>query len=191
MHITVSEATPDGLFRVVTSLPTTADMTVMTPGGLAVFYPHWTLKKIALVSHRMMRAKLVGQEQGIVWPSVGCAGKSDFSMERSTNFLEEACRARCPSLWQNVADKGAHMLVMEWDNRFSMKSLVNRSQTMWPLALYCQNRFCCYNPNNNAHTTSLPVVPAPGNLTRIQLQEAEIEEHRPVGVVNPGRFGRP
>jgi hypothetical protein len=150
LNITVSEATPDGIFNVITSSPTTADMTIMTPGGLAVFYPHWTMRKIALESHRMRRANFDSEEQVFVGPSVGCAGKSIFSVERTTNFLEEACRARCPSLWRNIADEGEQILVIKWDERYSMKALVRRSETMWCLALYCQNRFCCYNPDNNA-----------------------------------------
>lgn len=44
-YITVSEATPDRIFRVITSTPTTADMTVITPGRLAVFYPTGRRKK--------------------------------------------------------------------------------------------------------------------------------------------------
>ncbi|KAG1844044.1 hypothetical protein DFJ58DRAFT_853253 [Suillus subalutaceus] len=89
----------DGIFRVITSSPTTADMTVMTPGGLAVFYPHWTLNKIALASHRITRANLDGQEQGNVCPSVGCTGKSVFSVERTTHFLGELCGVMSP-LWR-------------------------------------------------------------------------------------------
>ncbi|KAG2131469.1 hypothetical protein BD769DRAFT_1666482 [Suillus cothurnatus] len=89
LNITVSEATPDGIFNVVTSSPTTTDMTIMTPGGLAVYYPHWTMRKIALESHWMRRANFDSEEQMFVGPSIGCAGKSIFSMERTMNFLEE------------------------------------------------------------------------------------------------------
>jgi len=66
MHIIVSEATPDEIFSVITSSPTTTDMTIMTLGGLAVFYSHWTLRKMALESHCMMRANSYSQELGIM-----------------------------------------------------------------------------------------------------------------------------
>lgn len=38
MVITISEAAGDNLFKVVVSSPTTVNMTVMMPGGLAMFY---------------------------------------------------------------------------------------------------------------------------------------------------------
>ncbi|KAG1880593.1 hypothetical protein C8R48DRAFT_767365 [Suillus tomentosus] len=177
--ITVTEATADGVFRVVTSSPTTADMIVMTPGGVAIFYPDWTLGRITVANHRVTRGIAEGLGQEIGCPSVGCSTKSCFRLERTTDFLGEPCGTRCPSLWRNVAEEGGQMLVLEWDDRFSIKAVVDRSQTMWRLALYCQNKLCCYNPNNTACTAPLPAMPAPGDMARIKLEEAQISKHWP------------
>ncbi|KAG1791126.1 hypothetical protein EV424DRAFT_1355123 [Suillus variegatus] len=51
LRITVSEAFADGIFQVIASSHTTADMTVMTTGGLTAFYPLWTSKGIVVTNH--------------------------------------------------------------------------------------------------------------------------------------------
>ncbi|KAG1836858.1 hypothetical protein F4604DRAFT_1692632 [Suillus subluteus] len=52
-------------------------------------------------------------------------------------------------------------------------------QSSWESQGTPQNRFYCYNPDHNARTASLPATPAPGNFTRIQLQEAQTNEYWP------------
>jgi hypothetical protein len=54
LRITVSEAFADGIFKVITKSHTTADMMVMTAGGLTVFYPLWTSKCIAVTNSSVL-----------------------------------------------------------------------------------------------------------------------------------------
>ncbi|KAG2741940.1 hypothetical protein P692DRAFT_20879610 [Suillus brevipes Sb2] len=51
LQITLCEALADHIYDVITSSPTTADMIFMTPGGIAVLYPEWTLNGVALLNH--------------------------------------------------------------------------------------------------------------------------------------------
>ncbi|KAG2099000.1 uncharacterized protein F5147DRAFT_777522 [Suillus discolor] len=157
MIITISEAEGDNLFKVVVSSPTTVDMTVMTPGGLVMFYPAWTLSK----------------------DNVGCMAKDGFRVERSTDFLGEDCGKACPALWRSVLDHGEQMLMLEWDERFSIKKVVDGSQTMWCLIVHCENDLCAYNPKNNPRSRQLMPHRTPSGITEIEVQEARIAQHWP------------
>ncbi|KAG2107460.1 uncharacterized protein F5147DRAFT_653322 [Suillus discolor] len=59
--ITVTEATPRGIFKVLMASPTTANMIIMTAGGLAAFYPKWTLAGITVTNHTFIQCLPVGR----------------------------------------------------------------------------------------------------------------------------------
>lgn len=170
--ITVSEATPEGIFKLIVASPTTADMILMTAGGLATFYADWTLAGIALINHTIIDPA-VGRH-------IGCMQRPNFQLRTNTEFLNGPCGARCPVLWRNIAEHGTQSLMVEWDCRFSLLSLVRRSQTIWRLSEYCKNLVCMYNPINNSQTVRLPPNPMPNDLCSIRLQEARIAIHVPV-----------
>ncbi|KAG2039381.1 hypothetical protein BDR03DRAFT_980889 [Suillus americanus] len=90
-----------------------------------------------------------------------------------------ACTRLCPTLWRNVADSDRQSLVIEWDARFSLRSMLARSNTIWDLSDQCANLYCPYNPDNNARTVMLPPDPMPSDLTSILAQEACIQSHYP------------
>ncbi|KAG1764934.1 hypothetical protein EDD22DRAFT_845635 [Suillus occidentalis] len=77
--VTVSEAKGDNLFAIVASSPTTADMTVMTPSGLVVFYPLWTLKGITLMNDFLEEE--CGKECPTLWRNVSDDGEHVLLLE--------------------------------------------------------------------------------------------------------------
>ncbi|KAG1876934.1 hypothetical protein C8R48DRAFT_668952 [Suillus tomentosus] len=177
--VTVSEAKGDDLFEVVASSPTTGDMAVMTPGGLVLFYPLWTLSGTTVMNGHIMSDGKEGCGRTRQQTNVGCMVKDEFRVEATTDFLGKECGPACPTLWRNVWDDGGQMLVLEWDERFSIKSAIQRSQTIWRLAVDCQNSCCAYNPKNNSRSVRLPPQPTPSILSEIEVQEARIAQHWP------------
>lgn len=172
--ITVTEATPQGIFKVLMASPTTADMIIMTAGGLAAFYPKWTLAGITLTNHTFIRCL-----------PVGCVARPPFfQIETTTKFLNGPCGAKCPTLWCNIAQRGSQSLMLDWDRRYSLVSYAMHSQTMWRLSEHCGNPACVYNPLNNAQTAHLPPNPMPADRWSICIQEARIANNFPVSVIS-------
>ncbi|KAG2336260.1 hypothetical protein BDR05DRAFT_1006031 [Suillus weaverae] len=172
IFITVSEARFGGVFGVIASSPTTADMTMMTPGSVATFYPIWTLRHVTVANHM-----LFGGDRGT--HDIGCITHPAFEHHDNTYWLGPACGRLCPRLWRNVADSDRQSLVIEWDARFSLRSMLARSNTIWRLSDQCANIYCPYNPANNACTVLLPPDPMPSDLKSILAQEARIQSHYP------------
>ncbi|KAG1883971.1 hypothetical protein F4604DRAFT_1919777 [Suillus subluteus] len=168
--ITVSQTCADGMFKAITASPTMADTICMTPGRVAVLYLQWTLHGIAVTNHTLVHTAI---------ENVGCFQQAHWDVQRTTDFLNRPCGSLCPAVWRDVADNSEQILVLEWDSRFSMKSILNRSGTIWHLALDCQNSACPFNPNVNARSAHLPANPVPGTHLTIGIQEERIEHHRP------------
>ncbi|KAG2094798.1 hypothetical protein BD769DRAFT_1678568 [Suillus cothurnatus] len=172
LFITVSEAKVGGVISIIASSPTTADMTMMTPGSLTILYPFWTLKHIMLANHT-----LFGGDHGS--HDIGCITHPDFESHDNTYWLGPACGRLCPTLWRNAADSDRQSLILEWDARYSLRTRLARSNTIWRLSDRCANIYCPYNPANNARTVLLPPDPMPSDLTSILVQEARIRSHHP------------
>jgi hypothetical protein len=175
LFITVSEAKVGGVISVIASSPTTADMTMMTPGSLTILYPFWMLKHITLANHT-----LFGGDRGS--HDIGCITHPDFESHDNTYWMGPACGRLCPTLWRNAADSDRQSLILEWDARYSLRTRLARSNTIWRLSDRCANIYCPYNPANNARTVLLPPDPMPSDLTSILVQEARIRSHHPVCV---------
>ncbi|KAG2128458.1 hypothetical protein BD769DRAFT_1387499 [Suillus cothurnatus] len=170
--ITVTEATSEGLFNLVLSAHTTADMIIMTAGGLAVFYPAWTKTGITVANHTLV-LPATGQR-------IGCMKYPQWELKLDTNFLNGPCGKACPSLWRKVADRGEQIEVLEWDSVFSIKALLERSNAIWRLAIQCENQACVYSTsNNNAIITLPPDYPAT-DVRSIQRQELSLQTCIPV-----------
>jgi hypothetical protein len=149
--ITVSEATPEGVFKLVTASPTTADMIIMMAGGLTAFYADWTLAGIALTNHTIV--------DPAVGKHIGCMQWPHFQLQTDTEFLNGPCGMKCPVLWWNVAEQGMQSLTLEWDGQFSLVSFIRCSQMIWCLYEHCNNSACMHNPINNSRTARLPPNP--------------------------------
>ncbi|KAG2126862.1 uncharacterized protein EDB93DRAFT_1257383 [Suillus bovinus] len=172
LRITLSQAFADNVFKVIMSSHTTADMTVMTAGGLTVLYPLWTLKGVAITNHTVLDTA--------PGKNVGCMEKQGWNVYNTTSFLNEPCGPLCLTLWHNVADVGPHSFVMEWDRRFPIKSMVERSNVIWRLSDQCSNIECPYNAVINGRMCHLLPTPMPYDLVSIELQKQRIDRHVPL-----------
>jgi hypothetical protein len=172
--ITVSEAKLGGPLKVLLSSHTTADMTAMTAGGLIVFYPEWTLNRVAVMNHAAVH-RLQGQ-------AMGTMTKSYFHIELTTRFLGTLCGERCPTLWRRSADHGSQSLQLCWDERFSVMRMMDRWHSEWCLSEECGNPLCDSHTANNRCSTRLPPDPMPGDLFGVRIQEALIQHSGPVSV---------
>jgi hypothetical protein len=175
--ITVTQATWEGVFRVIASSPTTADMTIMTQGGLATFYSSWTLAGIALTNHTLSRHR-PGQ-------NVGCVERHRFNIRDCSRLVDEPCGVLCPAAWRYVTKVGTESLVLEWNTSYGIGELLSQSRTMWRLAIHCQNLKCPFNPTTNKALTPLPLVRMPADLAGIQVEEVQINSRVPVSVFVP------
>lgn len=175
--ITVSEAwTGTSIFNVIMTSRTTADMTVMTAGGLTAFYPLWTARHIAVMNHSDLRHTPA--------QNLGCIKRQDWEVYTSTSFMDAPCGSLCPTLWRNVSDVGQNMLVTEWDHRFPMKRLLHHSNTIWRLSGACANVACPFNTVTNPRACRLPPIPMPHDSLSIERQKQRINQHIPVRCLN-------
>ncbi|KAG2039384.1 hypothetical protein BDR03DRAFT_1009017 [Suillus americanus] len=170
LYITIMEAKIDGLFKVVLCSPTTADMLFMTAGGFGMLYPEWTLNNITVVNWMILR----GNQD---YDKVRCICHNRFVCNDDTSFMTGACRQLCPTQWRYISDFGETLLVVDWDARFSLRSMIRTSHMIWRLAEHCHNSSCPYNPTNNTQVVVLPPIPIPCDLATIQVQEAHIDNH--------------
>ncbi|KAG2360157.1 hypothetical protein BDR07DRAFT_1378216 [Suillus spraguei] len=165
MFITVSEATSHGIiFTVITSSPTTTDMVIMTAGGLAVFYPEWTMDGIVVTNHTVISSTYTYNK------NIGCGKDACWQIQSNTNFMGKPCAEFCPMLWHKVADSGEKILVIEWDERFPLKMLLQQSNIM------CM---CMHNSKINMQSVHLPTNPLPQDYENICNQETVIQNHKP------------
>ncbi|KAG1877000.1 hypothetical protein C8R48DRAFT_669001 [Suillus tomentosus] len=184
-YITVSEAGVEGLFKLVLSAHTTADMLFMTPGGLTLYYPSWTQQGITLANHTLV-LQATGQR-------LGCMKHGEFQLHTNTAFLSHTCGDDCPTLWRKIADEGTHSLVLVWDIRFGMKDLIRHSNSIWRLALHCDNTYCVHHTSEDQTAVTLPPEPMPADLKTIESQatliRARVPAYRPgiVGLLYPTR----
>ncbi|KAG1872009.1 hypothetical protein C8R48DRAFT_670415 [Suillus tomentosus] len=184
-YITVSEAGVEGLFKLVLSAHTTADMLCMTPGGLTLYYPSWTQQGITLANHTLV-LQATGQR-------LGCMKHSEFQLHMNTAIFSHTCRDDCPTLWRKFADEGTHSLVLMWDTRFSMKDLIRHSNSIWRLALHCDNTYCVHHTSEGQTAVTLPPESMPADLKTIESQatliRAQVPAYRPgiIGLLYPTR----
>jgi hypothetical protein len=167
-YITMTEAGDEGLFKLVLSVHTTADMLFMTPGGLTSFYPSLTHLGITLANH-MLVLPATGQR-------LGCMKHNQFKLHMSMSSVRHTCGEDCPILWHKVADQGTRSLVAEWDSCFSMKDLIQNSNAIWQLALHCENPDCVHHASGHNDEMLLLSQHMPCDL--ITIQEQVVSIHR-------------
>jgi hypothetical protein len=95
-YIMVTEGTSDGLWKLVLSAHTTADMVFMTVGSLAMFYPSWTNAGV-MIANLTLALPAMGQR-------MGCMKYLQWQLRLDTAFLNGPCRRSCPMLWCKVAN---------------------------------------------------------------------------------------
>ncbi|KAG1782949.1 hypothetical protein EV702DRAFT_1191396 [Suillus placidus] len=105
----------------------------MTPGSICTFYPSLTLNGLGVVSPTGLLV-----DGNSPW---GCTTKSRFKVYDNTKFMGTACGPSCPAIWRCVGDV-KNSLVVDWDRRYSLRSSVSKSHTIWRLAESCENDAC-------------------------------------------------
>ncbi|KAG1766005.1 hypothetical protein EV702DRAFT_1050850 [Suillus placidus] len=96
----LTEASPAGLFNVVTTAPSTADMVFMSAGGLTVLYPEWTFKGTAVRNHSAVRTA-----QDKTW-AASSRGVVTSLMKKSKTMWRLATQCRNPSCPFNTNANG-------------------------------------------------------------------------------------
>jgi hypothetical protein len=124
------------------------DMIFMTPRGIAVFYPEWTLNRMVMLNHTVACH--------IPGCNVGCIKNDNYKVYPTTVFLQDPCGELCLALWQKIADGGKWSLVLKWDLRYPIRPSMACSHTMWQLAEHCGNPMCAFNPMTNVQLICLP-----------------------------------
>ncbi|KAG2149783.1 hypothetical protein BD769DRAFT_1381528 [Suillus cothurnatus] len=171
LFITVSEAKVGGVISIIASSPTTADMTMMTPGSLTILYPFWTLKHITLANHT-----LFGGDRGS--HDIGCITHPDFESHDNTYWLGPACGRLCLTLWHNAADSDRQSLILEWDARYSLRTsiLVQEARIRSHHPRYAGTRVAllyatCATCATSPHLVSVPFVDGVATLRHISQLE--------------------
>ncbi|KAG2145932.1 hypothetical protein DEU56DRAFT_753982 [Suillus clintonianus] len=114
----------------------------------------------------------------------GSTGKRALSASAgSARKVRKVAGKSCPPVDRDEVDVEIReyepSLVLQWDARFSLASMLARSHTIWRLADRCTNLYCMYNPSNNVGTSLLPPDPMLFDLISVQLQEQRIDKHYP------------
>lgn len=174
LRITLTETTDqfDALQIVADSL-TTLDMTVMTPGGIATFYPELTLNSIGYLTHSGERLQ-TGQP-------LGSMASPRFQIEQGTQFLGRGCGLLCPALWRHVNNHEEYLAV-DWDIRYSVKKTIQCSDLEWRMSTICRNKHCPFYVQILHSNSTVPPNPIPENREYIDLEMHNIRVHQPARI---------
>ncbi|KAG1876932.1 hypothetical protein C8R48DRAFT_668950 [Suillus tomentosus] len=136
--ITVSTAKVDmHIMHVILHAPSTADMILMTAGGLVSFYSNMTLQGITLTSRTGHHVRW-GEKLGTIGDIV-----EGFEVARSTEFLGGSCGRHCVTFWHQVSDN-AFRLALDWNIKDSARWCVEDVDVEWRVDSNCMNPSCPY-----------------------------------------------
>ncbi|KAG2741542.1 hypothetical protein P692DRAFT_20880087 [Suillus brevipes Sb2] len=148
----------------VLNSPTTADMTFITAGGAVSFYPDLTRNYHAV---KTMTGEGVLQGQRL-----GSIGGDRFDIHPNMTFLNGPCNSLCPALWHHVSNHKEYAVV-DWDRRFSVKSMLYNNDVEWRLNDYCFNSKCLFNIDAMAENEDIPprIMPYSAQSVREQSRQ--------------------
>ncbi|KAG1717884.1 hypothetical protein EDD22DRAFT_988980 [Suillus occidentalis] len=136
--ITISAARPThSLLHIILNAPTTADMVVMSAGGVAWFYPVWLRRGFAI---RTRSSEFVAIDH-----ELGLSGEHarDIRLEHDLEFTKSPCGLSCPTLWHHMEDTSFRRFV-DWDRDDSVTRLFSNIDLEWRLSPECTNSRCSY-----------------------------------------------
>ncbi|KAH7906138.1 hypothetical protein BJ138DRAFT_1105406 [Hygrophoropsis aurantiaca] len=169
--VTVSEAKAADIMEVIVNSPTTAEMLVMTAGGLIVLYPELATSGITLLGPTGGRVYRDGGRFGSVNGAWG-------DLYTDNRHMDASCGARCPSIWRHTRND-RNILIFDWDKRYTVRGILQNSQTEWRLNMECLNPHCEWGVYKLEAGPSFwrPRVPA----TNLQIIDTELDivEHVP------------
>ncbi|KAG2051083.1 hypothetical protein BDR06DRAFT_1010636 [Suillus hirtellus] len=136
--ITVSTAKVDmHIMHIILHAPSTADMILMTAGGLVSLYSNMTLQGITLTSQTGHHVRW-GEKLGTIGDIV-----EGFEVARSTEFLGGSCGRHCVTFWHQVSDN-AFLLALDWNIKDSAWWCVEDVDVEWRVDSNCMNPSCPY-----------------------------------------------
>lgn len=169
--ITLSEAKDKDIIRVVLKSPSTLDMTFITPGGAATFYPQLTFKFTSCLSDT---AKKMAENE-----KFGSMHVSQFQLEDSTEFLGHSCGSNCPALWRRSSITNEYF-AMNWDVRYDVRTLLSNNDIEWRIARQCKNPACDFRAEITSQNHPIPPNRTPATPRDVADQMKNIADHKPV-----------
>ncbi|KAG1885106.1 hypothetical protein F4604DRAFT_1918772 [Suillus subluteus] len=133
--------------HVVLNSPSTADMMFITAGGAVSFYPDLT-RNYHVVKTMTGEGVPRGQQLGSI-------GGDRFDIHPNMTFLNGPCNSPCPALWHHVSNHEEYAVV-NWDRRFSVKSMLYDNDIEWRLNNYCFNSKCLFNIDVMVENDNIP-----------------------------------
>ncbi|KAG0694395.1 hypothetical protein DFH29DRAFT_880745 [Suillus ampliporus] len=169
--ITISE--PKCLMHplhIVLNGPSTADMMFMTAGGAVSFYPD--------LMRNYHTVKTMSGEGVPTGQKLGSIGKDRFDVHPDMSFLNSPCHTLCPALWRHLSNR-KEFVTVNWDQRFSVKSILYNNDIEWCLNDYCFNPSCLYNIDIVIGNCDVPLRIMPHSPESVKQQSKYIEDHEP------------
>ncbi|KAG1748250.1 uncharacterized protein EDB91DRAFT_1244967 [Suillus paluster] len=157
--------------HVVLNSPSTSDMTFITAGGGVSFFSDLTREYHTL--------KTMSGEGVLTGQKLGSIGKERFDVHVDTSFLNGPCHHLCPALWRHLSNRKEYVTV-DWDQRFSVKSILYDNDIEWCLNDYCFNRKCLYNVDVMINNCDIPPRIMPYSLESVRQQSKFIKNHEPM-----------
>ncbi|KAG0707646.1 hypothetical protein DFH29DRAFT_871301 [Suillus ampliporus] len=156
--------------HVVLNGPSTVDMMFITAGGAVSFYPELTRNYHTI---KTMSGEGIGTGQ-----KLGSIGKDRFDVHPNISFLNRPCHELCPSLWRHLSNH-KEFITVDWDQRFSAKSILYNTDIEWHLNNYCFNPNCLYNIDVVIGNCDIPPRIMPYSPESVRQQSKYIEDHEP------------
>ncbi|KAH7904209.1 hypothetical protein BJ138DRAFT_1119617 [Hygrophoropsis aurantiaca] len=172
--VTVSETRGRDILKLIVRSPTTADMTLMTGGGIITLYPTITAQSKSIINHSMLSSNLGYSAEG----RFGSVNANRAKLFVDTAFMDNACDDLCPFLWR-YARMDSNILVRDWDHRYSVKNIIASSQTKWRLSTKCANRLCTHYKYNRIVGATFQQQQMPATLYDVGNRLVDIEQHLP------------
>lgn len=123
------------VLHIILNSPTTADMVVMSAGGVAWFYPQWFRAGIAI---RTRSSEFVPVDDKL---GFDIDLTQDVRLEPDLGFTRRPCGSSCPTIWHHVEDTSLRSFV-DWDVEDTVSQVFNKVDIEWRLSPYCTNTRC-------------------------------------------------
>ncbi|KAG2749911.1 hypothetical protein P692DRAFT_20730620 [Suillus brevipes Sb2] len=136
--ITLSAPRPSqSVLQIIMNAPSTADMVVMSAGGVAWFYPCWLRQGIS-VQTRSSEFVSHNYQLGYVGDLT-----QDIELRKDLQFTQRACGTFCPTFWHHVEDKSLRCFV-DWNGEDTVTEVFKGVDLEWRLSPDCTNSRCSY-----------------------------------------------
>ncbi|KAH7905438.1 hypothetical protein BJ138DRAFT_1118468 [Hygrophoropsis aurantiaca] len=169
--VTVTESKGPDVMDVIALSPTTAEMILMTSGGLIALYPdHLTS------GHCLLGAS--GEKDLKEGRRFGSVNGTWAKLYENTGYMTVPCGGTCPSIWRHTGTD-RNILKFEWDTRYTILRIVQSARTEWRLPIKCRNSFCDYSICSFNIQRALWRQASPSTNLQTSERELDISQHDP------------